>query len=43
MAATPRNRAYTLDAIERLTTVKDGSAATIENYTLDPEGNRLRA
>jgi YD repeat-containing protein len=40
-AATPRNRAYTLDAIERLTQVKDGGGATLESYTLDPEGNRI--
>ena len=40
-AATPRGRAYTLDAIERLTEVKDGSAATLESYTLDQEGNRI--
>jgi RHS repeat-associated protein len=40
-AATPRNRAYTLDAIERLTEVKDGGGASLETYTLDPEGNRI--
>jgi RHS repeat-associated protein len=38
---TPRNRSYTLDAIERLTSVKDGGGASLETYTLDPEGNRI--
>jgi YD repeat-containing protein len=40
-AATPRARAYTLDAIERLTQVKDGGGASLESYTLDQEGNRI--
>jgi RHS repeat-associated protein len=40
-AATPRGRAYTLDAIERLTAVKDGGGASLESYTLDQEGNRI--
>jgi YD repeat-containing protein len=40
-AAAPRARAYTLDAIERLTSVKDGGGATLESYTLDQEGNRI--
>ena len=40
-AAAPRTRAYTLDAIERLTEVKDGSDTSIERYTLDAEGNRI--
>jgi YD repeat-containing protein len=40
-AAKPRGRAYTLDAIERLTSVKDGGGASLESYTLDPEGNRI--
>jgi YD repeat-containing protein len=40
-AATPRNRSYTLDAIERLTSVKDGGGASLETYTLDAEGNRV--
>jgi hypothetical protein len=40
-AATPRNRAYTLDAIERLTSVKDGGGASLETYTLDQDGNRI--
>jgi hypothetical protein len=39
-AATPRGRARTLDAIERLTEVKDGGGASLESYTLDPEDNR---
>jgi hypothetical protein len=38
---TPRNRSYTLDAIERLTEVKDGGAQVIETYSLDEEGNRI--
>jgi RHS repeat-associated protein len=40
-ASTPRGRAYTLDAIKRLTAVKDGGGASLETYTLDPEGNRI--
>ena len=40
-AAAPRTRAYTLDAIERLTEVKDGGGHILENYTLDAEGNRI--
>jgi YD repeat-containing protein len=40
-AATPRGRSYTLDAIERLTSVKDGGGASLETYTLDQEGNRI--
>jgi RHS repeat-associated protein len=40
-AAAPRARSYTLDAIERLTSVKDGGGASLESYTLDQEGNRI--
>ena len=38
-AETPRQRAYTLDAIERLTQVKDGSGATHKGYTLEGLAN----
>jgi len=40
-ARVARQRNYTLDTIERLTNVADGSGVAIESYELDEEGNRI--
>jgi RHS repeat-associated protein len=37
----PRTRAYSLDAVERLTKVTDAANSNLETYTLDAEGNRI--
>jgi len=36
-----RTRNYTLDPIERLLDVSDATGTSLENYTLDDEGNRI--